>query len=204
MKASPELSLVMAHLHSHPSEHGNPVERLDLKNITKPNKHLKEFPSMSFLKAAEIRNMIPGVLECARHWSDGSDTSVHQILMMEGLADLYATIHAGAMKLTPIEVTTLQTACQKFLMEYTWLANQAMRLDKSMYSVKPKHHYLVHLCEQAAVVNPRFTWCYGGEDMVGKISRLAHVCLYGTPNFKVASSLAEKYRVAMHLRLARQ
>jgi hypothetical protein len=124
--------------------------------------------------------------------------------MLEGLADMYATMHEAGMKLTAVEFIALKSACQKFLMEYTWLANQADLDDKNMYSVKPKHHYLVHLCEQAGTVNPRCTWCYGGEDLVGKISRLAHVCLYGTPNFKVASSLVEKYRVAMHLRISRQ
>jgi hypothetical protein len=55
------LSRVLSEIQNHPSNHGNPIARLELKNITKPSRHLKQFPSLTYLKAAEVRNIIPGV-----------------------------------------------------------------------------------------------------------------------------------------------
>jgi hypothetical protein len=148
--------------------------------------------------------MVPGILRCVKKWDDGSDSAKHQILLMEGLNCMYDSVHDSGITMTPAQALEFQKATQKFVMEYTWLANFAMREGKNMYSVVPKHHYAVHLSQQSDFINPRFTWCYKGEDFVGKLSRLAHVCLYGTPCFNVAGTLCERYPVAIHLKFTRQ
>ena len=76
----------------------------------------------------------------------------------------------------------------KFLKHYTWLSNLALREGRTVFSVVPKFHYMCHLCQQARIINPRWTWCYGGEDFVGRISRLGHACLRGTASFKVGAA----------------
>ena len=38
--------------------------------------------------------------------------------------------------------------------------------DAYVYNIAPKLHYFVHLAGQTRDLNPRFSWCYGGEDLV--------------------------------------
>jgi hypothetical protein len=92
------------------------------------------------------------------------------------------------------------------LLEYNYLAKHAMGRVPYVprWSVIPKHHYLAHLAQQAYVINPRMLWTYGGEDFVGKVSDLGHHCLRGNASFRVGSALAERYKLAMHIRFAKR
>ena len=197
------LARVLDILREHPACHGNVVGSLDLVNFTNPKSHGQHYPFLAHVKAAEVRGVIPGALQVAIRFDDGSDQSKHSIKMMEGLDQLYRIMHSADVVLTNEEHDEFAAASQVFLLEYTWLSNWAREQNLYRYSVVPKFHYLVHLVDSARACNPRFLWCYRGEDFVGRMSRLAHACLCGTPPFKVGHAMMAKYAVAMHLRLTR-
>lgn len=196
-------ALLLGKMHEVPSTHGKRLERLSENDFTTHRRHLKQYPCLTHVKGAEVRNSIPGMLHVARHYNDGSDWSMHQVEMMQGLNDMYKVIHDASIVLTADEFSQLKKSTHLFLKHYTWLANKAAADERCMWSVVPKFHYLVHLIEDAAIVNPRFTWCYGGEDMVGRIARLCHMCLFGTPVQKLTLTSSQRYRVAMHVRFTR-
>jgi hypothetical protein len=198
------LAMIFDKMQECPSPHGSEIQRLEVKHFTDISKHLKKYPCLTYFKAAEVRNMVPRILHCIRHWADASPESAHRVAMMEGLSGMYDVIHDSGSILTDAQFKLLEASSHKFLMEYTWLANAAIAANKSRYSVVPKFHYLVHLIQSCKVVNARLVWCYAGEDMVGRISSLAHVCLFGTPSYSVADSMCSKYRVAMHLKYSRR
>lgn len=196
-------AFVLAKMQEIPNDHGKSLERLSENDFTTHKRHLKTYPCLTHCKGAEVRYIIPGVLHVARHFADGSEESNHQIQMMEVLNEMYLTIYEAGIFLTDEQFGTLRGASLRFLRCYTWLANHAAAEDRCMYSVVPKFHYMVHLVESAKIVNPRFVWCYGGEDMVGRIARLAHMCLFGTNIQRLSLPLCERYRIAMHVRITR-
>ena len=71
-----------------------------------------------------------------------------------------------------------------FLVNYGWLAKNAMKEKKLNYSVAQKHHLLAHLPEMAKGLAPRHYWCYGSKSFMGLCVRLAASCAYGTPGYK--------------------
>ena len=78
-------------------------------------------------------------------------------------------------------------------------------MDKGlkMWSVVNKHHFLEHMMEQAEFENPIMYQVYSGEDFVGRISRLGHMCLPGNPTHTITTLLTERYLIGLHLRLTR-
>ena len=60
-----------------------------------------------------------------------------------------------------------------------------------------------HMAQQFKFLNQRISWTFKTEDYVGKISKLAHGCTYGTSRMNVSSSICSKYRWYMHLMLSR-
>ncbi len=185
------------------SSHGKSLERLHEKDFTNPRRHLRTYPCLTHVKGAEVRHIIPGVLLVARTYSDGSDESQHQILMMESLMDMYEIIYGAGIRLDVDEYTRLQASFSSFAMHYTWLSNYSVAQGRCMYSVTAKFHYACHMINFSNCINPRYVWTYGGEDFVGRMARLGHMCLFGTPIQKLTLVMAERYRVGMHLRLTR-
>jgi hypothetical protein len=91
-----------------------------------------------------------------------------------------------------------------FRAHYAWLAFETAEAGRLGWSLVQKFHYCCHMPDQADYINPRVTWSYAGESMVGLIAALGHACLAGTPAHRVSVSLIAKYRIAMHLQLAKQ
>jgi hypothetical protein len=57
------------------------------------------------------------------------------------------------------------------------------------YSMVTKHHYAVHLVQQAKYLAPRYTWTYGGETFMGIIASLTQACVRGRKSNIVAFSV---------------
>ena len=159
---------------------------------------------MHFLKAAEVRALVPIAAAFSQDYSTGSQHDLHQVRMMKGLAKCYDIVMSSAIVLSPREHARAVNAADEFLLSYNWLAVDALTSNRNLYSVVPKFHYFWHLVNQhAKITNPRWYWCYTGEDLVGRASSLAHSCLSGTPGFLVPHKMYTKYRIAMHIRWSR-
>ena len=182
------------------TEHGNQLSQLDLKNfVTDIRAPHTNFPEMQKMKAAEIRALVPAVALLAEQHKDLSEEWGHNYKMIESLHKMYQIIYGAGMFLTPQQFSALEKHSLRFLLEYSFLSNHALSEGKLRFSVTPKFHYLCHIVQQSQFINPRTTWCYGGEDLVGAASALAHSCTSGTNSWFVASKMLEKYRVAKHM-----
>ena len=188
---------------SHVPEHGSRLTTFELKHFCNPSRPHREYPVLMKLKAAHVRGMVPAVLALAQKYSDGSRHWRHQVRMMQKLASVYDTVHTAGIALTSEQFARMSTDANEFLLEYSFLSQEAAAAEKNLYAVMPKHHYFFHLVQQARFLNPRWSWCYGGEDLVGKASNLGHSCLDGTPGRLVAAKLMHKYRVAKHISWSR-
>ena len=52
-------------------------------------------------------------------------------------------------------------------------------------------------------MNPRRYWTFKAADLVGKMSKLAHSCTFGLAKHKLSFKILSKYRIMMHLAMAR-
>eukprot|EP00969_Alexandrium_andersonii_P061868 2727514-Alexandrium_andersonii.AAC.1 len=59
------------------------------------------------------------------------------------------------------------------------------------------------MLQQGKFLNPKYSWCYGAEDLVGRASSLARSCTKGTAPAQVPSKMLLKYRIAKHMQWSR-
>ena len=186
--------------HSSAGDHGSSISSFELKHfVLDSSRPHQDYPELRKLKAAQIRALVKPVVMLAEKYSDGSLIWQHRLRMIRALNQMYNVIYANGIVLPVSQYNLLEKASNLFLQEYTYLARHALDASKQQYSVVPKFHYLFHIIEAARFMNPRWTWCYGGEDLVGSISSLAHSCADGTSSLLIQTKVMEKLRVAKHI-----
>ena len=86
-----------------------------------------------------------------------------------------------------------------FLVETQWLKAWALEAGLVLVHLVPKHHFCLHLAEEARFLNPRFTWTYRTEHFVGKMSNLAMSVSHGVRSTRLSLFCFSKYRFYLHL-----
>lgn len=179
------------------------LKELRLKHFTDPEKPHKVFPVMHNVKAAEVKGLIGPIARLCNIYSDGTAEDKLRITMMESLQAFYTTIASAGMMPTASQFKEIDRTMTAFLQYYTYLGKLAYESDQCLYSFVPKMHYMAHMTQQAEYLNPRYVTCYSGEDYVGKMSQLAHTCLFGTPLHRLSHSMLCKYREAKFITFTR-
>ena len=179
------------------------LRNFKLENITDPDAPNQSYPCLRYIKARECRYLASVAVALSREFETESLHSKHRTKCMEALERLYDTIDHGDVIFTRRERLQFRSHCEAFLSHYSWLAKSAMQQRQLRWSVVPKFHLSAHLPDQAEYINPRCTWAYAGEHMVGLMAALGQSCLSGTPAWLVCRTLVAKYRVAMHLRITK-
>ena len=77
---------------------------------------------------------------------------------------MYRLVHEAGMFFDKDTWVGFETASMEFLKTYQWLSQECSKADKKQYNIVPKFHYFYHLVQQSRDINPRFVWCYGGEN----------------------------------------
>ena len=67
-----------------------------------------------------------------------------------------------------------------------------------LFVLTSKAHSLIHLCAGSGdTLNPRLSWCFQAEDLMGKMRVLAHSCTRGAKDLTTSRSMVDKYLVAL-------
>ena len=112
---------------------------------------------MRFLKAANVRALVPICADLAREHHDAADEkSQHMLAMICNLSRLYDIMHSSGLVIPEAPHRQMVEASDKFLLHYNWLSKAAIRNKTKMWSVVPKFHYHYHLTEGFWGINPRF------------------------------------------------
>jgi len=131
---------IAAQLMCHEAEHGSRLSAFELKNFCNSKRPHQEYPVLMKLKAAQVRGMVPAALALAEQYTDGSRHWRHQVRMMQKLDAVYNIVHTAGIALTTQEYAQLSKSSNDFLMEYSYLAQEAAAANKNLYAVMPKHH----------------------------------------------------------------
>jgi hypothetical protein len=161
-----------------------------------------EYPCLKAVKAREARYLTPVVQKLAERYVSDDVYSKQRLACVSKLSEMYEIIDAHLLYTPAAALKALEASTLHFLLHYSWLAKNSMQRNLNRWNVIPKHHYLVHLAQQAAYQSPRACWAYGGESTVGTIAALGQACSAGTSSAKLSKPLMAKYCIAMHLLLS--
>ena len=74
--------------------------------------------------------------------------------------------------------------------------------EVKLFMLTAKGHQNVHACLASTSLSPRMSWCFGGEDYMGKMRILASAASKGTGGLGVSRKMLQRYRVALHFTMS--
>ena len=166
-----------------------------LKDPRSPDAHFPRWRG----KGAETKSLVP-----ARLWA------VHQLPGQESAfaqTRKQALIHLAAFYLELQPHRELQVLAEEVVVALkrhtagllACLTQLSLTQTGLYFNIVPKHHYMLHLVEQARCLNPTWTHCYGEEDLVGKAVKAAAAASLGHSQEQVAGAVLKRYRVLLAL-----
>jgi hypothetical protein len=168
--------------------------------FTSPREPRTEFPRLS-AHAAETAGLLPVIVRLCREWNTGSPRDIER-LRCGCLCQRFSNIvRAADISLTVDEYAALESTVWQLLESYSKLAYFANTSGQRTFNIVNKHHMMIHMMHQAKFVNPRATWCYSWEDLVGRIQRIAVNSKTALQLKKVPNTILSKYRRALHMAL---
>jgi len=182
---------------------------LDQRTFADAGAPHQNYPELmtSIVKARRTRYLVPAMMEMAKLYVKESDTySMRRFFCLRSLSDAYNVVDRNPLFLNTAEFVQYKDNVQNFLSHYVFLAIQSAkcvdRVGQFQWSFTVKFHYMFHIADDAEFISPKAFWCYGGESMVGLMTRIAQSCLSGMPPHRVTEALCLKYRIGKHLQFS--
>ena len=181
----------------------NNLEYSHFSDIKAPHQVFPDLMS-SAIKARQCRYLVPVAAHLRRRFfKPGNQYSRLKVQCLENLTRFYELVDAGGIFLEEKAALEAQTALHNFSVQYAALAKLSADAGWKKWPVRPKLHYVEHIASETKWINPKMTWCYPGESMVGSVTALAQACLSGLQPHKVPEIVCTKYRVGKHLQFDR-
>ena len=140
-----------------------PPSTFAAKNFIDMQKPFKDYPEMRYLKAANIRYLVPLACQLCREYGAKDALGKNQLAAMVGLMACYDLLHTERKVLTKTMVEAMKLYGLQFLLNYCACAKLCEDSPDNRYSVVPKFHYFFHLLEQAVDVNPHYLVLWWGR-----------------------------------------
>lgn len=187
------------------STHSSPTRLSNLRLKMFCHDEQKPHSDYAFLncKGAETKHLLPALFWVMQLAYDRSELHTQILLCMEAMTNVIELWENSTWVLTARQAQECEHWCEKFLARYQWLNAWALREDRYLFHLVNKFHSFHHLCLWAKHLNPRASWCFKGEDFVGRMSTIASSVLYGVRSSRMSVKFAKKYRLMLHLRLTR-
>ena len=155
------------------------IDRLVLASFCDPTKPNADFPLFKS-KAAEAKHLLPILADIWRERARPSDYEQHMVRVLDHLKQVYASLaykdEEGKypMYLPQHVIDNVQFDISRMLVHYNWLTKAAEGMGKILFNVVPKFHHLWHLGRDIAFMSCRYSWTYGNEDWVGRMSMIGY------------------------------
>jgi hypothetical protein len=141
--------------------------------------------------------------ELLQYSQDGSVQAKQRLAAASAITQFCNLLDYAHVVPTEAEAISATSTMNTFLQNYSALHGWAKANDLHLFHLVPKFHMAWHMAQLLKFLNPREAWTFKCEDYVGKISKLAHGCTFGTSRMNVSHSICSKYRWCVHLRLSR-
>lgn len=164
-------------------------------------------------KAAEIKRLGPALLHV---WSEVMDVGpmvghgvvaerrryhrrVKMALSYSVAMDDIIDEHRLDYKLPLASAQRLEDSAFAFFALQAQLQRDATQQGLRLYDITIKNHYLAHIVVRAKDLNPRFAWCFSGEDLMKHIKIVLHSCCKGNKTYDATAKFVLKYRHGQHM-----
>jgi hypothetical protein len=127
-------------------------------------------------KAAATRHLSKFALHLARVYHDGTAHDAKKVGVAELLCRFYDILSEGDRFLSNAQKDELSRLGALFLTLYGDLSKEAVTNGVRAWKLTPKFHAMIHICEQQAFLNPRFSWTYRDEDFQRLLKQIAVQC----------------------------
>ena len=99
------------------------------------------------------------------------------VLLCQLMVRFYEVLDTERLYLSTAARREIAEIGQVFCRTYNILSAEAFDAQLKLWKSSPKLHMFLHLCEwQAQDSNPRASWCYADEDLVGKLILIVQSC----------------------------
>lgn len=194
---------VWTEINAHYQEHSTQARFNTIKcSMYAPNE--KGFPSLKG-KAGEIRHLAPALLACFQKHMNIEDEQHQSVeLMLELAIKIEATLdeYADHFVFPKDVIREFQKSCFAFVALNSALGDHYHNTCKLYFHHTVKFHYILHIAQVAAYINPRLGWCYSGEDLMSKVKVLIQGSNKGTKPSLVTAKAMKKYIFALSLSMS--
>ena len=90
-----------------------------------------------------------------------------------------------------------KTHCWRYAATVTALGGFYHHRAVNVFHFTVKSHCLIHIGLESSEISPRLSWCYAGEDFMGKIKKLVQSCSRGSAPSLMSHKVLEKYIIAL-------
>jgi hypothetical protein len=156
-------------------------------------------PSLK-VKGANCKGLVHVFAVLSKELSDNSATDLKISEMFHHRSVFTKLLDTCPMFPSPDQAAAAETSMAVFLQNFYWL-HRAKEPDSLQWNLQYKHHNAWHLTESFRFMNPRFNWCFKGEDFVGSVAQMCHSVVHGSKSTAVSLKLFEKYRYQLTLKL---
>jgi hypothetical protein len=150
-------------------------------------------------KAAQMRHFGKHLKRAWEHYMDETEI-VHRLikLLLEASIAMETVLTDHREKFVlPHDAYENYVRSTHLYLQYNNALRNEFGTRLALFHITPKMHYLLHIAYSSKHLNPRLSWCYSGEDFVGKFKNLVKSQQVGTPHHKVVAKVARKYVTAM-------
>ena len=167
---------------------------LDVAGFTDKKKPRETFPKLKG-RGAEVRDLVWPLLETWNVFRKDNEQHRRISRVLKCQVDLQTVLHEHASETFLPDAVAKDCAdiARSLLKDYSLLCNQADREKKALWSMAPIFHYLYHLGQRAAYLNPRKGNCMIDEDYVGHCKKLVVASTHGTEAHVVPMKVMERY-----------
>lgn len=188
----PEPVVASSEGHKHGKVDGARASTRELQALT-------EYPMLSGagVKGAGIRAMAPWAARIAASLAENGRLQARRADMLKSLVTIYKVVESAELFLEPDELHSFRLAVHSVCSNYGYLARAHMEAGRLRYNLVFKHHYLQHLCDTAATINPLRISTYTEESFVSQGARLYNHGAFGA---NTQQAVLRKYLVAVQLK----
>lgn len=170
----------------------------------------KEYPRL-FCKGAVARHAIPALRLMARDLIDWAPDSMlssediwvfgHVLALLTNLSNFYDCLFLHGLWLPDAAAEEARQYLLEVGLHHQTLTTHFMMKGRQLFHLTEKAHYVQHLGDDCRnfKMNPRYGWCYGDEDLMGRIAQMARACTKGRGPIRLGVALFQRWRNRMYI-----
>ena len=176
------------------------IGHLELQNLTQENGWAMLHGP--YIKAANTRHLLPFVESLCLRFYDVDDEyckSVKEVVCR--LNCVFAIVYDSDMFPTETQLATLTEAVDELGWHFQNLRHLCEQKGWLLFPIWPKSHYLMHIPDQAGLINPQCVQNYISESLVGVMTKIWRSTASGPYDKVIQRSVQIRYLVMLSIEL---